>query len=772
MVDKTNIKYNGSVKLTAFRNYIDWYSALDYKASSEQKDLCKEWIKDLCPPSYIKPEAYTPEQLAAAHLAKAIARFFGVEYWCSYDNMDEKYAPIRAKGLQLLFSLLSFAEDFEQQVKVALWSDRYALIYIGNAAKGVLVVEPGKYMEYIPERDYSEMTPAQMALTCGAGQNVSVDQLVPSEMANSLTVKQAREELEKHEEKLRRQREHIDQASRCESPELIALKNQIETLKQEMWAKKEALMEQLEEKLEEMEEMKFKLEGQIYLLDSQIYSILCYTGETVNFARIRSGKKADDKEPIIIHQKLHYLDEDLGRLASIYSIDWHEIDMFESFLAHHPLALDTFAPNDRCVTLVRLSRNNRKLGMGCDQYGNYNNIMEHYEYFHGSTVGIIIRNGENLWLGWCDEDRIDIADDLIIDKKVTDVSPASVPEFTWKSDRKKYLESERRERKRVLDGLVSRSFVYSILQGVVDHTDMLPLPNGIKLDKQSEYVIYAVADKWLTDRRFGYLEDIVKAANADIREGDMVLTTQYLVPEREYGMGSGRYYDERWHNTRGIGDKNRTHDCRVDDCTVYPINKIDQEPDFFEARYKKDGTNYRTSTSYYSIRTEEELAEFMEKNYPEVSEYEPRKVTGDRHIYVSIRKQGEKWIYGVGFERTNARANFELYSDEYINLENLTSIHLEYAITNREVSAHFKVGGKVADYAYVIRYLKTALEHVRAREKEEKALIDAVSPAVCLDPEWVMDVVAFKREKNVRNFNETWAKRFVNWVCSKRGAAE
>ena len=40
-------------------------------------------------------------------------------------------------------------------------------------------------------------------------------------------------------------------------------------------------------------------------------------------------------------------------------------------------------------------------------------------------------------------------------------------------------------------------------------------------------------------------------------------------------------------------------------------------------------------------------------------------------------------------------------------------------------------------------------------------------PAICTNPEWVMDILEFKNEKNVRNFNKTWAKRFINWRSEK-----
>ena len=127
-----------------------------------------------------------------------------------------------------------------------------------------------------------------------------------------------------------------------------------------------------------------------------------------------------------------------------------------------------------------------------------------------------------------------------------DEQPADVPEFTFDSERERYIKQQREERQRILDGLVSRTFVYNVLQGVVDHSDMLPLPAGVKLAKQSPYVQFAVTD-------------IIKRCNERISEGDMLLTCQSLVPER---WSDGRYVSANrpWDNSRGRGEKNRTHD--------------------------------------------------------------------------------------------------------------------------------------------------------------------------------------------------------------------
>ena len=59
-------------------------------------------------------------------------------------------------------------------------------------------------------------------------------------------------------------------------------------------------------------------------------------------------------------------------------------------------------------------------------------MLDRYDYYHGKTVGIIIRNGENLYLGWTDENRVHISDDLILTRAqvVTETVPEEPKEFT------------------------------------------------------------------------------------------------------------------------------------------------------------------------------------------------------------------------------------------------------------------------------------------------------------------------------------------------------
>lgn len=149
----------------------------------------------------------------------------------------------------------------------------------------------------------------------------------------------------------------------------------------------------------------------------------------------------------------------------------------------------------------------------------------------------------------------------------------------------------------------------------------------------------------------------------------------------------------------------------------------------------------------------------------EVRNLEYHTEPGRRHVFVSVEKE-ENWRRnGVPYER-QPRSNFELYEDEYINLTYMNSVWLSWVITQKKLGG-WCIGGKEVDYAYAIKYLKTAMDFIRDREKGEKTLIDAVDPTVCRDPEWPLKLSEWKLEKGVRSVTPYQAKRFAKAYQNK-----
>jgi len=723
----------GTAIVTDIDGFLTWYRGLNL---AESKDIRKRLI-DASPN---KGKGYVDA------IGRTITKMFQVTSWASYppsETEEVKWPVQRDTVAQDIERFLRFAQDFNQPLQVGYWAKGiFAYLYLGNPNEGVIVAYPELYLTYVPAPDYSDMTAADVRAALNAPRSNSEKTLVPENVEANLTRNSLVSAIEQQVAKEQQLLQQFNDVKDGKTKELAEMQAKVDALRAELQAKKDVLMAELNEKMREMRAKKERMESQIYILDAQIYAIRCFAGEVVKFTQIRSGKNAPDTEPVVIHQKLRFLDEDLGRLASLYEIQWEDIPMFEEFLRHSPLALDTFAPNERCVMLVRLSRNGVQKGV--DGERPYSNVLRNYTYFHGKTVGIIIRNGENLYIGWTDEKRIKIDDDLIISQVITSVEPAEQPEFYSEFDREQAEQRKKDEAKQFLDGILSRTFVYNILQGIVEHSSLLPLPPGVSLGVQSEYVVYAVADKWLTDNRFGSFTDIIKKCNQRVQSGDMLLTTQRLVAERYYSRTSG-YAARTWENVRGRGDRNRTHDVEAADCTLYPANLVEYDKPVPMVRYRvNNGAEEIASKKYfereYGSQTDAEILE----------EYEMK----ERHVFISLEKK-DNWL-----SENLARANFELYNDEFINLTYMNSVWLEWVINNKTLG-NWRVGGVNADYAFAIRYLKTAMDFIRQREVEEKAAIDAIDTNVCKDPNWPLKLTEWKLEHGVRTITLFQAKRFV-----------
>lgn len=764
----------GTVKEKNMAAYYDWLRTLHYEDCEDLKKRIWDYVCKYYPEKKCQPYHVIPEKEQINHLC------YMEGGWASYPETETpeykwpRHIHARIEEYQQLFQ---FAKTFGQDVLAADWHPEYAIIYIGNPEKGLLVLDPEKYMDFTPAPSFEDVSPAQLKnqLMLNGKSSNSTD--IVSTENGMATTNSVKAELSEAEGRLAGLKDEIEDVKNARTGELAEMQAKIDAMKADLETKKNDLMASLQKKMDELEATKEKLETQIFMLDSQIYAIRCYAGETINFATIRSGKPAPITEPVIIHQKLRFLDEELGKLASLYTIQWKDLHLFEEFLRHSPMALDTFAPNERCIVLIRLSRTGKELGRDDSENATYRNLLEAYDYYHGKTIGILIRNGENLYLGWTDEDRINIDDDFVNNIIDVGMEESNMPlDSEW--DKKRYAAKMKKKKRKAMEDVLSRVFVTNILQGIVDNSNLLPMPEGVRFDKPSEYIRYSVADTWLDDGRFGDFTKIIDRCNETVKTGDIILTVQKLIPEHDRSWGSNSWpsADRPWENSRGRGEANRTHDCSVSDCTLYPINMVefDKPVKMVRYRYKVPKIGFKQGDPEWSYGTMEEKHWEKEQGIKGGSVHLGMSATDadkelieryektTRHVYVSVKKE-ENWRrYGLPYERM-PRANFELYDREYINLTYMNSVWLQWVITQKKLGG-WRIGGKEVDYAYAIRYLKTAMDYIRKREEKEKALIDAVDPSICQDNEWPLKLSEWKMKKGVRAINDYQAKRFVKAV--------
>lgn len=485
-----------------------------------------------------------------------------------------------------------------------------------------------------------------------------------------------------------------DDIKNAKTGELAEMQAEIEKMTAKLEAQKATMLEALNAKKAEIQMMKEKVERELFMLESEIYSIRCFLGEVVDFIKLTSGKSAPDDSPIVLFQKLRFLDEELGKAISLYDFDFSDAKLFENFLKSRSDAIELFCPNDKCVSLVRVSKTGLQYGYQDTPYGE---MLQEYKMYHGQKIGILVRNGENLYIGWTDDEKINIPDNMFFTpgEKTVNENDAEQSEST------------------PVEEMVSRYFIFSILQGLLENQKIFTLPDGVKANFMlpSEYIIYSAADTWLVDNRYGSFSDIVGKANSRISIGDNILSLERL--------SDGHYSSGMWgHKVDFERDRNfsrRTHDVHFRDGEIYKINLIEDD------------------------------------------DY------GGNDYFVSLVKEGSDYVYRNGQYRKrqhDAHANFRVYPDEFINLTYMNSVWLKYIITNRNLG----FSGKMGHYAEAIRYLNKALEFVREREKTEQALIEQYAPRLADDAEWSVKLSEWKLEKKVREITDYQAKRFAKFL--------
>lgn len=622
---------------------------------------------------------------------------------------------------------------------------------------------------------------------------------------------------------LEEQKEELIGKTKAKEEEINKLKDEVEEqirkFRENLELELKKKTDLIENKISELNEMKTKLEKQIFVLESQIYSIRCYTGEIIDFKQIKTGKSCPIDAPIVVNQKLRYLDEELGKAVSLYDFDGKDVKIFEDLLAtREDICNDLFAPQEKSISFVKVSKNNKTYF----ESTKYANMLEHCKKFHGKTIGIIVRNGENLFIGWTDEDMIAIPDDNAFYNPNTKVEVDV-------EDAESYNSSTTEEK-------LSRFFIFSILQGVLDRQDIIQIPEKIKIMEPSKYLIFSFADGWIKDNRYGDFGDLIrKYANFnDLKEGNEVLTTINLRREDYYDdrRGSSRY--DSYNNERGRGDANRTHDAYAKDRQVYKINKIDRTDcytvEYLSYPYISVSVPYQRSgnTTYFhqkevelqgpptiiteerriknykiptyccclskaiknGVKTTADCEFFLIRNCEEYEKY--LSITDESTVNIKYsRNELEGFIYNGESCKCNAaskekffrvvelnhtsfekficvkgkswsdapmKVNFEVMDGEVINLTYLNSLWIKHALMNKDIGSF---ENHRIDFAYAVQYLNIILEYLKKREETEAELIKQFGVNLEDYPEWQVLLSEWKFENKVSVLTETRAKRFA-----------
>lgn len=674
------------------------------------------------------------------------------------ESLKEDYEYLKILGLP--FDLLYEGEDY-----AVICSNQYAYLI------------PSMFLTNTRYKDYDDISVSSLCFL-GADKGTS---LIPAG-TEEISVNGIKSSMQEKEDQIAGVRDEVEKLNKEKEEKLRQLKEELEKTYQDKFSL-------IEKKKAELQEKQRELEQQLLVLDTEIYGIRCYNGEAVKFVKIKDGTAGKPETPVVIHQKIRYLDEEMGKLLSIYEFDGSNGDLkyFEKAVAEREDIRDIFLPQEKCICFVKISRS----GLIHLPSQIIANMLETYEKYHGKTIGVLIRNGGQLYIGWTSEDRVDIHDEKAfygnrqsIDKEEEVVVNTS---------------SSRTE-------MISRYFIYAILQGILDDGKILSVPEKVNVIKPNPYIILSMADGWIEDNRFGYFSDIVDRTQRPFIKGDMILTTMHItrddIYEHDYRGTSRRY--EKWNNDRGRGERNRTHDASLSDCTIYPVNCIDRTDSytFYYLQYPwiayEEDTPDRTKLEMLQgpprlmtdididvknhelwgmkmkNMTPEEIYEAVKEKAAWAAFDEPNKKSGHfdgelykkacLRAYFKTELKDTQFEYFLSAEKEanwltgkTARANLQIFSDEVLNLTFLNSVWVRYAINNRKVGC-FKIGNKTVDYAQSIRYLNKALTYLDEREKTEAELL---SKYMELYDDWQVDLSEWKLKNDIHVLTDTRAKKFA-----------
>ena len=654
---------------------------------------------------------------------------------------------------------------------------------------------PVEFFEIEELKDYSMLTVSELK---AIGGSVAETSNLPVNM-NDVSrgeLNDIRSEYEQKAEELKAQAKDIKDAK---TGELAEIQKKIEEMQETLRKKQEVLMAELDKKKAELAEQQAILNNQIYMLDTQIYSIRCYLGEIIDFKKITNGKGVSAEEPLVIYQKIRYINEEFGKYVGMYDIPITEesSDTFIDILRNRADLRDLFTPNDKCITILKASRTGFYKGAN----ENFANTLKDYERYHGKQIAILVRNGENLYIGWTDENKVSISDENVFYMPKTD-------SFTGADEDVIETKSSKAD-------MVSRMFIMSIIQGMKDNTNIISLPKEVNIFKPNKYIVFSAAEGWIEDNTYGTYEEILnKSKDIPLKEGDFILTTMNIGRDDDF-----RSRNDSYNNDRGIGDKNRTHDAHIPGLKVLPINKVlyDAVIEYEIEKYKAvidenkkspypDSYYYKATNEYIGTdRTAYEI-DFetwreIKKNHDDNTEYLinyfnrhnrdylyyknkihsyiENTVNGEIENAYVIKAVGVKSIsyiphYFISVDGGNYwsgnkyKVNMEIYENEYHSLAYLCPTWIRYCIKTGNIG-HIRLCGADMTYADLLQDYNIMLEHLnKVQEQEKEYLIKAgLEDWISNTPDWDVVVTEWRIANKKRRLTETNARTFAKHITSK-----
>lgn len=304
----------------------------------------------------------------------------------------------------------------------------------------------------------------------------------------------------------------------------------INALKTQMEAQIKALYEKQNLKLAALQEQIAKYEHDLFIMRTDLTAYEYRQGLGVNMTSLKQGQGAPKEQPLTIYQKLIFLDEDLPRLTALYDTTSSNL---EEALKTSDALLEHFCPSNKAIVFLK-----QRHSQG--SYELNNTVMTFIQNTMPNHIGMLIRNGDNVWLTWLDDKSIHLDEDSFGSK-------ASQEDLT-------------------VDLLKSRHYLNNILLGFLERGDYLQLNHPVTNLFEDKGIIFATADNQLVDTTYLTFSKLLDSVNRYNSPDDPIYLFNAIRDSRtnvgrgietyrgrgENGLTDGAFVDQGYHTINGI----------------------------------------------------------------------------------------------------------------------------------------------------------------------------------------------------------------------------
>lgn len=485
------------------------------------------------------------------------------------------------------------------------------------------------------------------------------------------------------------------------------------------------------------------------MLELNIFALRSLFGETFTLTQLRSGKTSNN--PLVLYQKFKFLDEEFALLAvkEFGRFDGNHGTTTEIFKKQ--CVLDVFAPSEKCITFFRTSKDKKYFAYDSEIDG-----LKALEYYHENQVGMIIRNGENIWLSFIDEEVF--VEDNLFESAATwaeaerKIKPDWKGEYDYKND---IIEPGKTKlRDPVVKKAIDKMMLFYIIEGLVQSTNIFTELKDVNLRVPSDKVIFSSADAQLTSNKYPDFKTYFSQWRDLGKEGDVRIGDTILIVER----AAASHYDYTWkqeeHRSRGY--ENRARDAEDIKPGLNTISFIEKQDEWYEL--DREGKPYKTAEE-----TGGEPIYYRKRIYGVPDTTNPNVVCEPKYtFYVSAKRHVEDWqrmdAYGNLPSRVN-NVNLKLYNDEFCPVDFINSNYVVSWMEQKNIGDWYK-----GNYVYLVENIfHSLLKMLRGREERENTMIRIHIPTFSGTPDELDAVTEWKKTHAVRNFTEWQAKRFARW---------